>query len=89
MGSLLYVCMAKQKSASGRSTTTSPVGDGNETKLLISEHEAAKTLGVCLRTMFTLRHVEKLPYIKVGTRVLYSPDALRAWINTRLSSTRK
>ena len=51
--------------------------------LLVSEREAARLLGgLCLKTLFNLRR-QGLPFVRVGARVMYSPDDLRRWIDTQ------
>ena len=51
--------------------------------LLLSEREAARVLGnLCQKTLFNLRQ-RGLPYIKVGTRVMYRPRDLERWIEQR------
>jgi excisionase family DNA binding protein len=48
--------------------------------LLLSIKEAAITLGVCERTIWTLAQERQLPHVRVGRRVLFSRAALEAWI---------
>ena len=47
---------------------------------LISEREAALKLGISSRTLFNLRQAGAVPFVRVRTRVLYSPSALEKWI---------
>ena len=49
--------------------------------LLLSERQAAKALGVCVRTLYGLRSKNDLPHVKIGARVMYSPADLQAWID--------
>ncbi len=58
--------------------TPSPVA-----RLLLSELEAAAVLGVSVRTMLTLRARDRLPFVRLGTRVLYRPGDLAAWVDAR------
>ncbi len=51
--------------------------------LLISEREAAEILGVSERTMFNMRQDEQVPFIRLRTRIMYSPAALAKWIESR------
>jgi excisionase family DNA binding protein len=48
--------------------------------LLVNAHVASELLGVSERTLWTLTQTGGLPYVRVGRRVMYSPDSLRAWI---------
>lgn len=52
-------------------------------KLLLSEREAALVLGVSVRHLHSLRKRGDIPYVLLGRRVLYSPAALKAWIENR------
>ena len=48
--------------------------------LLVDEREARRLLGgVCAKTMYNLR-CQGLPFVKIGSRVMYSPADLAAWI---------
>jgi excisionase family DNA binding protein len=51
--------------------------------ILIGAREAAKALGVCERTVWTLTQDEGLPFIKVGRRVLFDPQDLKEWVVRR------
>jgi len=55
---------------------------GPDTELLIDERTAARRMGLSPRSLFSLRR-KGLPHIKIGSRVLYSPSDLRAWIERR------
>jgi excisionase family DNA binding protein len=48
--------------------------------ILLSIREAAITLGVCERTVWTLAQERELPHVRIGRRVLFSRSALEAWI---------
>jgi excisionase family DNA binding protein len=50
------------------------------TPLLLSIKEAAITLGVCERTVWTLTQERELPHVRIGRRVLFSRTALQEWI---------
>ncbi|GAB6166209.1 hypothetical protein JCM19992_22090 [Thermostilla marina] len=52
-------------------------------KLLLSEREAARALGVSARHLYTLRKRGEVPFVLLGQRVLYSPAALQGWIRER------
>jgi hypothetical protein len=48
--------------------------------LLVDEREARRLLGgLCPKTMYNLRQ-QGLPFIKVGSRVMYAPADLAGWI---------
>jgi excisionase family DNA binding protein len=49
--------------------------------LLLSVEEAAHAMRVSRRTLFTLTKDEGLPCVRLGSRVLYDPNDLRAWIH--------
>jgi excisionase family DNA binding protein len=49
-------------------------------RLLLSEVEAGKALGVSSRTVFSLRKAGKLASVSIGTRRLYSVADLEAFI---------
>jgi len=63
----------------------SPVAAGSGPKLpplLVDEREARRLLGnLCARTMYNLRRSGKLRGLKIGSRVLYSMDELRAFVS--------
>ena len=44
--------------------------------LLISANKAAETLGVSARTLWTLTRAGTIPHVRLGHRVLYSPQCL-------------
>lgn len=48
--------------------------------LLLSIREAALTLGVCERTVWTLARERSLPTVRIGRRVMFSRNSLEAWI---------
>lgn len=58
--------------------TTSP-------PLLVTAQEAAKMLSVSPRKLWamTFEETPKLPYVRCGRLVRYSPDDLRQWIDTQ------
>jgi excisionase family DNA binding protein len=51
--------------------------------LLLSEAEAARTLGISPRTLFTMRKDGRIPFVRLGHRVLYNPRSLRAWLEAQ------
>ena len=53
-------------------------------KLLLSAREAAKSLGICEKTLWNFT-VPRGPIscVKIGSRVLYSPRDLQKWIDSQ------
>jgi hypothetical protein len=53
-------------------------------KLLLSAREAARMLSICEKTLWTRTAPRgQIPALKIGSRVLYSLDGLRAWIDAQ------
>lgn len=51
-----------------------------ELPILLTEAEAAARLRVCTRTLRKERQAGRLTYVRIGTKVLYSPDDLNRFI---------
>ena len=51
--------------------------------LALSARDAARALGICRRTLHTLTQEGDLPVVRVGRRLLYRPESLRAWLAAR------
>lgn len=66
--------------ATPRQIPGSTLTPSSQEPLLVSAAVATELLGVSPRTLWTLTHEGGLPHVKMGRRVLYSPDSLRAWI---------
>lgn len=50
------------------------------TPLLVGEPEARRLLGgLCAKSMYNLRG-KGLPFVKLGSRVMYDPADLAAWV---------
>jgi hypothetical protein len=50
------------------------------TPLLVDEPEARRMLGgLCAKSMYNLRR-QGLPFVKIGSRVMYVPADLAAWV---------
>ena len=49
-------------------------------KLLLTRFEAAQVLGICERTLDTYTKDGTIPFLRIGSRVLYSVQALEQWI---------
>jgi excisionase family DNA binding protein len=64
-------------------TVTKKTNGEAPARLLVSTHEAARMLGVCTRTVWELTRAGELPCVRIGVRVLYSPDTLRRWVAAR------
>lgn len=52
-------------------------------RLALRPREAARAIGVCERTLFTLTQRGEIPAVKLGRRVLYPTDQLRQWLAER------
>ena len=56
-------------------------------KLLLSAVEASKALSVCPKTLWSMTQPRgPIPCVRCRSRVLYSPDDLRAWIKSAKES---
>ena len=53
---------------------------GENLPLLISAAQAAKTLGISPRNLWTQTQSGTIPSIKLGRRVMYSPSSLQNWV---------
>jgi Helix-turn-helix domain len=54
--------------------------------LLLTEAQAARAMGVSVRTMFSLRR-RGLAFLKIGSKTLYRPGDLERWIDERMVTT--
>lgn len=52
----------------------------NTLLLTLSVAEAAKALGVCEKTVYTLTHRQDFPTIKIGRRTRISREGLAEWV---------
>lgn len=50
---------------------------------LISERDAAEWLGLSVKSLFNLRRRGALPFCRIGTRILYTPADLQAFVEQR------
>lgn len=50
---------------------------------LLSTKEAAEFLGLKLPTLYKYSSQKSIPFVKIGTRVLFDPDDLNAWIEKK------
>lgn len=52
--------------------------------MLVDEREARRLLGgLCAKTLWTLRKTAGLPAVKIGSRTMYRPADLSAWIDAQ------
>ena len=56
---------------------------GNVPKLLVSAREAARMLGISVRTLYNMLAREELPSVRVNGRRLFRPESLAAWVAQR------
>lgn len=47
---------------------------------MISVREAAQMLGIAPSTVYRFVHQQRLPFIKIGSRVLFDLDDLSEWV---------
>jgi len=59
-------------------STNSPDAGGKT--LAVNAKQAAAMLGISPRTLWQLTNSSRIPHIRLGRRILYRPDALRAWL---------
>ena len=52
-------------------------------RLTMSVAEAAKHLGVCTKTIYTLTHREDFPVIRIGRRTRISREGLVEWVRNQ------
>lgn len=50
--------------------------------LLIDAREAARLLSISDRTLWTMTNRGEIPCVRIGRSVRYSPDDIRAWIES-------
>ena len=55
----------------------------DEKMFAIPEPEAAKRLSVSERTMFNMRKDGQIPFLRLRSRIMYSPAALQKWIESQ------
>ena len=64
--------------------------NGNQStteKFLLTPREAAKSLGICERTLYGLTKSGELPVVRIGRAVRYSVDDLKTWIKKSLQNS--
>ena len=57
------------------------IESGNIERLAVNADEAARMLGVSPRTLWTWKKIGKVPFKKIGRRVLYPIEGLRNLVN--------
>lgn len=57
--------------------------------LLVVPREAAKLLSISERTLFGLEKAGKIPSVRMGRSVRYSPEVLREWIAGKCASAKR
>ena len=63
-----------------RSVATTSGSPAPQEPLLVSAAAAAELLGVSSRTLWSLTHTGDMPFVRMGRRIMYSPESLRSWI---------
>ena len=49
-------------------------------KLLLTRREVAAALNISVDTLDALRYDEKIRFVRIGSRVYFTPDELRSFI---------
>lgn len=58
-------------------------------RLLVSAHDAARMLNISERTLWSVTTPRgTLVCVRIGSRVLYSPESLRSWIAAKANGSR-
>ena len=55
-------------------------------RLLLPPDEAARSLSISPRTLWTLAHSGQIPFVRIGRLVRYSPADLQSWIESQKQS---
>jgi len=55
--------------------------------ILITARQAAKTLSICARTLFTLTKRGEIACVRINRSVRYAPDDLKAFIDRQRSTS--
>ena len=50
---------------------------------LLNIQQAADLLGLKVKTLYTYICKKKIPYVKLGGRVLFQPEKLETWVEQR------
>lgn len=54
----------------------------DQERILLSESEAARLLGLCPKTIYSLRKSGQLPFVQIGKSVRYALDSLREFVKS-------
>lgn len=46
--------------------------------------DAARTLGISTRTLWSWTSAGRIPHVRLGRRVLYPVESLRAWVRSQV-----
>jgi hypothetical protein len=49
--------------------------------MLLSEPDAARSLNITARTLFSIRARGEISFVRIGSRILYEPQALADFIS--------
>lgn len=72
------------------SLATEQAGGNMPVRLLLSQAQAARALSISARTLWSMSQPRgPIPCVRLGGRVLYSLDALRAWIGAEQAAQQK
>ena len=63
--------------------TAEPPASSDQLRLLLKPSQAAKMLGVCVRTLRTLTARGAIAYLPIGKLVRNRPEDLRRWAERR------
>ena len=47
---------------------------------LLNIEEAAALLNISVKSIYGLTCAKRIPYVKIGSRVLFDPDEIKAWV---------
>ena len=60
------------------------MSDGSDSignRCLLTVKEAAQWFGLSIYTLYYWAQARKIPHVKIGKRVMFSPDDLRRWLD--------
>ncbi len=61
-----------------------PINGQSSVPMLLTAMEAARSLSVCEKTLWTLTHPRgPIPAVRIGRAVRYAPEDLRGWIESQ------
>ncbi len=61
-------------------TPISPSANTPPDRLAVNRRDAAKLLGISERLLWTWTKLNRVPHARMGARVLYPVELLRAWL---------